>query len=69
MRVIVRYGDTTPVPGNPEATHRKANAILAAALAPGEPSGPDMRVAAQAYLLESQAQREINAERGMSLSA
>ncbi|WP_455381968.1 putative metalloprotease CJM1_0395 family protein [Salinispira pacifica] len=55
--------DLAPVPGDPEATLRKARAIITAALAPGEPSGPDMRVAAQAYLLESKARDQIEAER------
>lgn len=61
--------DLSPVPGSPEATLRKAHAILTAALAPGEPSGPDMRVASEAYRLESHAQRQVNEMRGVSLSA
>ncbi|HUX13027.1 MAG TPA: putative metalloprotease CJM1_0395 family protein [Spirochaetia bacterium] len=49
-----------PVLGDPEATLRKARIIMNAALAPGEPSGPDVRVAAAAYLLERQAQQQID---------
>ena len=40
--------DSSPVPGNPEATVRKAQTIKRAALAPREPSAQDRQVAAQA---------------------
>ena len=51
--------DTAPVPGDPEATLRKAQVIRAAASAPSEPSSQDMRVAAQAATLESDARVEL----------
>jgi len=51
--------DTAPVPGDPEATLRKAQVIRAAASAPSEPSSQDMRVAAQAASLESDARVEL----------
>jgi hypothetical protein len=40
--------DTSPVPGNPEATIAKMSIIKAAALAPAEPSGADIAAAAAA---------------------
>ncbi|MBC8285469.1 MAG: hypothetical protein H8E32_16770 [Nitrospinae bacterium] len=55
--------DTSPVPGNPEATVRKAQTIKRAALAPREPSRQDRQVAAQAAQLEAQARQEAQAER------
>ncbi len=55
--------DSSPVPGNPEATVRKAQTIKRAALAPREPSGQDRQVAAQAAQLEAQARQEIQAEK------
>ena len=46
--------DTSP--GNtPEETIARARTIMAAALAPADPSGPDRAVAAQAQQLEQQA--------------
>ena len=51
--------DTSPVPGDPEATIRKATGIINAALAPGDPSAADMRVAARAYQMASAAKQEI----------
>jgi hypothetical protein len=53
--------DLSPVPGNPQATLRKANAVRRAALAPGDPSSADMRVAADAYRLAQQAREDLNA--------
>lgn len=55
--------DTSPVPGDPEATVRKAQTIKRAALAPREPSGQDRQVAAQAAQLEAQARQEVQAEK------
>ncbi|MDD9903810.1 MAG: putative metalloprotease CJM1_0395 family protein [Rhodospirillaceae bacterium] len=40
--------DTSPVPGNPEATIRKMEQVKRAALAPTQPSSQDRRVAADA---------------------
>ncbi len=51
--------DSSPVPGDPEATVRKARSIIHAATAPGNPSAADMRVASQAYRMASAATREI----------
>ena len=55
--------DLAEVPGDPEATIRKARTVLNAAQAPGDPSAADMRVAARAYRLMQQAQAELNLER------
>ncbi len=43
----------------PEETIARARTIQAAALAPAEPSGPDLAVAAQAQQLEQQARTEL----------
>lgn len=51
--------DTSPVSGDPAATLRKADTIRRAALAPAEPSGPDMRVAASATAMAARAQVEL----------
>lgn len=55
--------DLAEVPGDPEATIRKARMIIMAANAPGDPSAADMRVAARAYRLMQQAQTELQQER------
>lgn len=54
--------DLSPVPGNPQASLRKARQVRLAALAPNDPSGPDMRVAAAAYRMEMVAKRELDRE-------
>ena len=51
--------DLSPVPGNPEETIRKAQAIQRSAFAPGNSSGADLRVAAEAYRMEAEARAEI----------
>lgn len=51
--------DTSTVPGNPEATIRKAQIIQAAASAPSDPSGQDRAVAAQAAQMEAKARLEL----------
>lgn len=51
--------DTSPVRGNPEATLTKAARIVAAALAPAQPSSQDYQVAAQASQMAGQARVEI----------
>lgn len=51
--------DLKPVPGDPEATLRKAKAVLLSALAPAMPSAADKEVAAQATTLMQQAKREL----------
>lgn len=55
--------DTSEVPGNPEATLRKAEIVKRAALAPADPSGQDRRVAAEAGAMAIEARREISAEK------
>lgn len=51
--------DTSPIPGDPEATIRKAQQIRRAANAPADPSGQDRQVAAQAAQLEQEARLEL----------
>lgn len=51
--------DTSPVADDPEATLQKAQVVQRAALAPADPSGQDMAVAAQAAQMMQQAQQEI----------
>lgn len=51
--------DTSPIPGDPEATLRKAQQLSRAANAPAEPSAQDGRVAAQAAQMEQQARVEL----------
>lgn len=50
--------DTSPVPGDPDATIRKAETIRRAALAPARPSGQDLAVAAAAGAMEAEARAE-----------
>ena len=52
--------DTSPVPGDPEATLRKAEQIRRAANAPASPSAQDRAVAAEAVSLAIQARIEIS---------
>jgi hypothetical protein len=51
--------DTSGVPGNPQATLRKAEQVARAALAPADPSSTDRQVAASAQALASKARFEI----------
>jgi hypothetical protein len=51
--------DTSPVPGDPEATLRKMELVQRAALAPAEPSAQDLRVAAEAAAQATQARGEL----------
>jgi len=55
--------DTSPVPGDPEATIRKAQAVRRAALAPSNPSAQDLRVAAEATRMEFEARMELARQR------
>ena len=57
--------DTSPIPGDPEATLRKAQQLRRAANAPAEPSGQDSSVAAQAAQMEQQARVELNEQRAI----
>jgi hypothetical protein len=51
--------DTSPVPGDPQATLQKAQAIQAAATAPADPSNQDRRVALAAARMAARARLEI----------
>lgn len=57
--------DTAPIPGDPEATLRKAQQLRRAANTPAEPSGQDSSVAAQATQMEQQARAELNEQRAI----
>lgn len=57
--------DTSPIPGDPEATIRKAQQIRRAASAPAEPSSQDARVAAQAAQMEQQARVELRQQQAI----
>jgi len=50
--------DTSPIPNNPQATIAKMQQVQRAALAPADPSGQDMAVAAQASAAAQQARAE-----------
>lgn len=54
--------DMSAVPGDPAATVRKMAAVKAAALAPADPSGQDLSVAASADGAASKARREEMAQ-------
>ncbi|MBN2534545.1 MAG: hypothetical protein JXB88_16800 [Spirochaetales bacterium] len=54
--------DLKPVPGDPEATIRKARIIRSSALAPHEPSAADKQVAAKAYEMEMEARKQLEKE-------
>ena len=51
--------DTSPVEGNPEATIQKMQTVMAEALAPTQPSGQDLKVAAAARQAEAKARTEL----------
>ncbi len=51
--------DTSPVSGDPQATLQKAQVIRAAALAPAQPSGQDMRVASKASAMAAKARADL----------
>lgn len=52
--------DTSPIPGDPEATIAKMQQISAAASAPAEPSSADRQVAAQATQAMNEARAELS---------
>lgn len=54
--------DTSAIPGDPEASMQKAEAIIRAAMAPAEPSGQDHRVAASARAMRAEAQQAFREE-------
>jgi hypothetical protein len=51
--------ETSPVSGDPAATLRKADTIRRAALAPAQPSGPDLQAAASATVMAAHAMAEL----------
>jgi len=52
--------DSSPIPGNPEATISKMQQVIRAALAPSDPSSQDRAVASQARAAESSARAELS---------
>ncbi|MHC4218749.1 MAG: putative metalloprotease CJM1_0395 family protein [Planctomycetota bacterium] len=52
--------DASPVEGDPQATVRKMQQVRRAALAPGEPSEADRRIAAKSRQQERKAQTELS---------
>lgn len=58
--------DTSPVPDDPAATAEKMRRVIAAALAPAEPSATDLSVAAQASAEQNRARLEASREAGES---
>jgi len=52
--------DTSPVKGDPKATITKMQTVVAAAMAPAQPSGQDYKVAAAARQAEAQARSELS---------
>lgn len=55
--------DTSPIPGDPQATIQKMQQVRSAALAPASPSGQDVRVASQATATAAKAVSELLALR------
>lgn len=60
--------DIAPVDGDPEATINKMEVVIAAALAPAEPSPQDRKVAALAQSQRTQAMAELLSERAEARS-
>ncbi|OPX56535.1 SprA-related family protein [Oceanospirillum multiglobuliferum] len=54
--------DTSPIPNDPEATLEKAEIIARAALAPAQPSGQDLKVAAEARAMQMDAHIQLLAQ-------
>jgi hypothetical protein len=52
----------TPATSDPEEALRNARQVMSAALAPGDPSGPDLAVAANAAAIASSARADIASE-------
>ncbi len=61
--------DMSPVSGDPEATLDKAEQIRAAALAPAQPSGQDLKVAQKAQSMANKAKIELTQQQAEELSA
>ena len=51
--------DSAPVRGNPEATLRKMDVVIRAALAPSDPSSQDLAIARQAQAQRAEARNEL----------
>jgi hypothetical protein len=60
--------DASPIAGNPEATIRKLDIVVRAALAPAQPSPQDFAVARAAQAGRAQAQKELTAQREAELA-
>jgi hypothetical protein len=60
--------DTSPVRDDPQATIQKARQVIAAAMAPAQPSSTDRQVASQASQMAMQASAELASERTESRS-
>jgi len=61
--------DVAPIPGDPEATIRKMRQVRQAALAPGDPSPQDRKVAANAASQSLKSLSELTQLRAKELSA
>ncbi len=61
--------DTSPVQGNPQATLAKAQRIIAAALAPADPSPQDRAVAASAAAMAAKASTELASSKSKGAEA
>ena len=59
--------DVSPIAGDPLATMQKAQQIRAAALAPAEPSGQDMKVAQRAQAMATEARIRLANEKAEEL--
>lgn len=60
--------DTAQIPGDPQATLKKADQIRAAAMAPAQPSSQDYRVASKAQAMATEARQEISEQHAAELS-
>lgn len=61
--------DASPIRDNPEATIRKMDVVIRAALAPADPSSQDIAVAQSALQAKLQAQAELSKEQNEELRA
>ncbi|MFZ3155803.1 putative metalloprotease CJM1_0395 family protein [Pseudomonas sp.] len=61
--------DTSPIPNDPEATLRKMEVVIRAALAPAEPSAQDRQVAAQAQAQMAEARVELAQQQRSEVAA
>ncbi|WP_339525568.1 putative metalloprotease CJM1_0395 family protein [Pseudomonas sp. EA_35y_Pfl2_R111] len=61
--------DTSPIPNDPEATLRKMEVVIRAALAPAEPSAQDRQVAAQAQAQMAEARAQLAQQQRSEASA